>query len=192
MNNDTALLLIDIQDSFKMGERWARRGNRDFEANVSRLLGTWREAGLPLFFIIHTDPDAGFRPGDPEFKLMDFLGRREDEPLLTKNTRNSFTSTNLKERLDALGIRRLVMTGIQTEQCVETTTRIAADLGYEVDFVTDATQTFPIADPLTGREMPTEAIVERTEFVLRGRFARIVRTTDLVAEVGKGAAASIR
>ena len=192
MNNDTALLLIDIQDSFKMGGRWARRGNRDFEANVSRLLDTWRGAGLPLFFILHTDRDAGFRPGDPELKLMEFMGHRESEPLLVKNTRNSFTSTNLKERLDALGIRRLVMTGIQMEQCVETTTRVAADLGYEVDFVTDATQTFPITDPQTGREMPTAALVERTEFVLRGRFARIVSTADVVAEVEKGAALSTR
>jgi nicotinamidase-related amidase len=192
MNNDTALLLIDIQDSFKMGGRWARRGNLDFEANVSRLLGTWRAARRPLFFILHTDPDPGFRPGDVEFKLMDFLQRHDSEPLLVKNTRNSFTSTNLKERLDALGIRRLVMTGIQMEQCVETTTRIAADLGYEVDFVTDATQTFPIANPETGEELSTAALVERTEFVLRGRFARIIRTADLVAEVEKGAALSTR
>jgi nicotinamidase-related amidase len=192
MNNDTALLLIDIQDSFKMGGRWTRRGNREFEANVARLLDTWRGAGLPLFFILHTDRDAGFRPGDPEFKLMEFMGYRDSEPLLVKNTRNAFTSTNLKERLDALGIRRLIMTGIQMEQCVETTTRVAADLGYDVDFVTDATQTFPIADPQTGREMPTAALVERTEFVLRGRFARIVSTAEVVAEVEKGAALSTR
>ncbi len=192
MENDTALLLIDIQDSFKMGGRWARCGNRDFEANVARLLETWRRAGLPLFFILHTDPDAGFRPGDPEFKLMSFMGRLENEPLLVKNTRNSFTSTNLKEQLDALGIRRLVMTGIQMEQCVETTTRVAADLGYQVDFVTDATQTFPITDPQTGREMPTAALVERTEFVLRGRFARIASTAEVVAEVEKGVAVSTR
>lgn len=197
MNNDTALLLIDIQDSFKMNGRWERRGNPDFEANVASLLDAWRGAGLPLFFILHTDPDRGFRPGDPEFQTMDFLGRREDEPLLVKNTRNSFTSTNLKERLDAMGIKRLVMTGIQTEQCVETTTRLAADFGYEVDFVTDATQTFPIANTETGEELSTAAIFERTEYALRGRFARIVRTRELLAEVTageieKGALASTR
>lgn len=183
MNNDIALLLIDIQDSFKMNGRWERRGNPDFEANVSSLLEAWRGAGLPLFFILHTDPDRGFRPGDAEFRTMDFMGRRADEPLLVKNTRNSFTSTNLKERLDAMGIKRLVMTGIQTEQCVETTTRLAADFGYEVDFVTDATQTFPIENAETGEELSPAAIFERTEYALRGRFARIVRTRDLVAEL---------
>lgn len=192
MNNDTALLLIDIQASFKMNGRWARGGNPDFEANVTSLLGAWRGAGLPLFFILHTDSDPGFRPGDAEFQTMPFMGRREDEPVLVKNTRNSFTSTDLKQRLDALGIKRLVMTGIQTEQCVETTTRLAADLGYEVDFVTDATQTFPIANPETGEELSTAAIFERTEYALRGRFARIVRTSDLVAEIEREALVSTR
>jgi nicotinamidase-related amidase len=192
MNNDTALLLIDIQDSFKTGGRWARRGNPDFERNIAWLLDAWRGAGLPLFFIMHTDGDPGFRPGDAEFKTMDFMKRRNGEPLLVKNTKNSFTSTNLKEQLDAQGIKRLVVTGIQTEQCVETTTRIAADLGYEVDFVTDATQTFPIRNPLTGEELSTADIFERTEYALRGRFARIVRTDDIVAEVEKGAAVSTR
>src|SRR5258708_37592597 len=96
MKNDIALLLIDIQDSWKVNGGWARRGNPEFEANVTRLLEAWRAAGLPLFFILHSDSDPGFRIGDPELRLMDFLGRREDEPLLMKNTRNSFTSTDLK------------------------------------------------------------------------------------------------
>jgi nicotinamidase-related amidase len=179
---NTALLLIDIQDSFK-NARWARRGNLAFEANVTSLLKTFRAAGLPVFFIMHTDPDQGFRTTDPEFRLMDFLDRREDEPLLIKNTRNSFTSTDLEARLDALGIERLVITGIQMEQCCETTTRLAADLGYEVDFVTDATQTFPIANRATGEEISTAALIERTEYVLRDRFARIIRSAELVAEL---------
>jgi nicotinamidase-related amidase len=113
---DTALLLIDIQDSFKVDPKWERRGNRQFEANVAALLDAWRDAALPLFFILHTDSDPGFRPGDPEFRLMDFMRRCNDEPLLVKNTRNSFTSTDLEQRLHALGIRRLVVTGIQMEQ----------------------------------------------------------------------------
>jgi nicotinamidase-related amidase len=106
---------------------------------------------------------------------MPFLDRREGEPLIVKNTRNAFTSTNLESRLDALGVRRVVVCGISTEQCCETTTRVAADLGYEVDFVTEATLTFPIGT------LSTDALIERTEAVLRGRFARIV-TADAVRE----------
>jgi nicotinamidase-related amidase len=179
---NTALLLVDIQDSFKVGHRWARRGNLQFEENVSHLLDLWREADLPRFFILHTDPDPGFRTHDHEFRLMDFMQRRENEPLLVKNTRNSFTSTDLEKRLDDLGIERLIITGIQMEQCCETTARVAADLGYEVDFAIDATQTFPIRNRETGDEISTGALIERTEYVLRDRFARIMKARDLVAE----------
>jgi nicotinamidase-related amidase len=172
--NNTALLVIDIQDSFKYSPaRWSTRNNPRFEANVTELLGTFREAGAPIIFVLHNDSDPGFRPGDPEVRLMDFLGRKDSEPLIVKNTRNAFTSTDLQQRLDALGVRKVVVTGISTEQCCETTTRVAADLGYDVDFVTEATATFPIGT------LSTDAIVERTEAVLRGRFARIVTVSDV-------------
>jgi nicotinamidase-related amidase len=183
----SALLVVDVQDSFKVGSRWERRSNPQFEGNLDRLIRAYREAGLPVVFILHNDPDPGFRPGDPEVRLMGFLERREDDPLLVKNTRNSFTSTNLREILDARGVRRVVVTGISTEQCCETTTRVAADLGYDVDFVTEATMTFPISDPETGEEMSTEEIIRRTEFVLRGRFARIARVAALEEEIRKAA-----
>lgn len=178
--NNTALLVIDIQDSFKYDPaRWAQRSTPRFEENVTALLRTWREAGLPLFFVLHTDSDPGFGMEDPEFRLMDFLQRREEEPLIVKNTRNAFTSTDLQQRLDARGIRRVVVIGISTEQCCETTTRVAADLGYEVDFVTECTATFPIGELTTGE------IIRRTEAVLEGRFARIVTVKQLQEEISE-------
>lgn len=174
MNNDTALLVIDIQDSFKYDPaRWATRNNPAFEANVTDLIRSFREASLPIVFVLHNDSDPGFRPGDPEVRLMDFLDRRESDALIVKNTRNAFTSTDLQQRLDVLGVRRVVVSGISTEQCCETTTRLAADLGYNVDFVTEATATFPIGS------LSTDAIVERTEAVLTKRFARIMSVSDV-------------
>ena len=181
--DEAALLVIDIQDSFKARPaRWAERSNLHFEENVTRLLKTWREAGLPRFFVLHTDSDPGFRTTDPEFRLMDFLGRTDDEPLIVKNTRNAFTSTDLAQRLAASNVKRVVVIGISTEQCCETTTRVAADLGYDVDFVTEATVTFPIGT------LSTAAIIERTEAVLRDRFARIATVDALVKEVEEVAA----
>ena len=175
---DKALLVIDIQDSFKYSpQRWSTRNNPAFEENVTALIDAFREASLPIFFILHNDSDPGFRPGDPEVRLMDFLGRLDSEPVVVKNTRNAFTSTDLEARLDAIGVERLVITGISTEQCCETTTRVAADLGYDVDFVTEATATFPIGT------LSTDAIVERTEAVLRGRFARIVTVSEVTREL---------
>lgn len=105
--------------------------------------------------------------------------------MLLKNTRNCFTSTDLAERLAQRGIRRLVITGIQTEQCCETTARLAADLGYDVDFVLEATQSFPIRhpDPAVADELGTADIFRRTAFVLRRRFARIATVDGLMREL---------
>ncbi|HSF42853.1 MAG TPA: cysteine hydrolase family protein [Thermoanaerobaculia bacterium] len=183
----SALLVIDVQDSFKLGPRWEQRSNPGFEENLNRLLAAYRAAGLPVIFFLHTDPDPGFETTSPLFKLMDFLVPGADEPVLVKNTRNAFTSTNLGELLSEKGVRRVVVTGISTEQCCETTTRVAADLGYDVDFVTEATRTFPIVNAETGDVLSTDEIVRRTEFVLRGRFATIATVDRLVEELQKAA-----
>ena len=188
----SALLVIDVQDSFKAGSRWERRGNLAFERNVGAMVDAYREAQLPVFFVMHTDEDDAFQKTSPYFRIMDFLTRSDDEPLVIKNTRNSFTSTDLQKRLDDLGVTRVVITGIQCEQCCETTTRVAADLGYDADFVTEATQTFPIVNSENGDELTTAEIFRRTEFVLRNRFARIARVNDIVKELAEAGTTSNR
>jgi nicotinamidase-related amidase len=179
---ESALLVIDAQDSFTVGPRWERRDNRSFEANVSRLIALYRRHHLPIIYFLHTDEDPGFERESPHYKLMTFLRPLPGEPLLHKDTRNVFTSTGLSALLMEKGVRRVVITGIQMEQCCETSARVAADLGYAVDFVTEATMTFPIPHhERAGEELGVEAIRERTEYALRRRFARIA-TVQMVAD----------
>ncbi|TMI51324.1 isochorismatase family protein [Candidatus Bathyarchaeota archaeon] len=180
----SALLVIDAQDSFKVGPRWAKRNNPSFEKNVSALVEAYRAAHLPVVFFLHTDSDEAFAKDSPSFKLMDFLKPRKGEPVMVKNTRNCFTSTTLQPYLIEKGVRRVSITGIQMEQCCETTARIAADLGYAVDFVTEATMTFPIPNwDKPGQELGVDAIRERTEYALRRRFARITTVNQLQKEL---------
>ena len=180
----SALLVIDAQNSFKVGPRWARRNNPDFEKNVSALINAYRAAHLPVVYFLHTDSDEAFGKDDPSFKLMAFLKPRKDEPVMVKNTRNCFTSTTLQPYLIEKGVRRVSITGIQMEQCCETTARIAADFGYAVDFVTEATMTFPIPNyDKPGEELGVDAIRERTEYALRRRFARITTVAQLENEL---------
>lgn len=188
----SALLVIDAQDSFKATPKWELRNNRDFEKNVARLIDAYRAAGLPVIYFLHTDEDPGFETTSKFYKLMDFIEPRPDEPVLHKNTRNVFSSTRLSELLLEKGVRRLAISGIQMEQCCETSARVAADLGYAVDFVIDCTMTFPIQH----RERPSEslgvdAIRERTEYVLRGRFATITSVAEMDKQL-KSLAASAR
>jgi nicotinamidase-related amidase len=183
---EAALLVIDVQDSFKAGPRWRRRGNPNFERNVVRLIEAFRTADRPVFFVLHGDEDDHFRTTSPHYKLMDFLSPLPGEPLLHKTTRNAFTSTPLQPMLLQRGVRRVVISGIQTEQCCETTARVGADLGFAVDFVTEATLTFPIAREAdgSGEELGVDAIVERTEYALRRRFARIATVEEIARELG--------
>lgn len=177
-----ALLVIDIQDSFKALPRWQHRNNPAFEANVLRLIDGFRAAREPVFYFLHSDNDEHFSVTSPYYRLMDFLAPRADEPLTHKTSRNCFTSTNLLQLLLARHVGRVTVSGIQTEQCCETTARIAADLGFEVDFVTEATLTFPIPKTLDpGSEvLPADEVVERTEYALRRRFARICTVCDVL------------
>jgi nicotinamidase-related amidase len=180
----SALLVVDAQDSFKATPRWERRNNLEFEKNVGALIEAYRVAGLPVVFFLHTDSDEGFATDSPFFKLMDFIKPLPDEPVLIKNTRNCFTSTPLQPYLLEKGVRRVTIAGIQMEQCCETTARVAADLGYAVDFVTEATMTFPIPNwDSPGQELGVDAIRERTEYALRRRFARITTVVQLTKEL---------
>jgi nicotinamidase-related amidase len=180
----SALLVIDVQDSFKAGPGWERRNNPAFERNVGALIAAYRAAELAVVFFLHTDSDEGFATDSPSFKLMDFIEPRSDEPVFIKNTRNCFTSTALQPYLIEKGVRRVTISGIQMEQCCETTARVAADLGYAVDFVTEATMTFPIPNwDRPGEELDVAAIRERTEYALRRRFARLVTVAQLAEEL---------
>lgn len=189
--SESALLVIDAQDSFKSMDRWERRDNRDFEKNVARLVDLYREHGLPVFYFLHSDEDPGFETTSPYYKLMDFLSPRQSEPVIHKTTRNVFTSTGLPALLLEKGVRRVVITGIQMEQCCETSARVAADLGFAVDFITEATMTFPIPNhDQPGQELGVEAIRERTEYALRRRFARIATVAAIAAELASSTSAS--
>jgi nicotinamidase-related amidase len=182
--SQSALLVIDAQDSFKASPKWERRNNRNFETNVASLIDAYRAAGRPVVFFLHTDGDEGFSTDSPHFKLMDFMKPTADETVITKNTRNCFTSTGLGPMLLEKNVRRLAITGIQMEQCCETTARVAADLGYAVDFVIDGTMTFPIRNSEEpGKELGVDAIEERTKYALRDRFARITTTAALATEL---------
>jgi nicotinamidase-related amidase len=92
----------------------------------------------------------------------------------------SADGATLERWLHEQGIGQLLITGIRTEQCCETTARHASDVGFKVRYITDATLTFPM-HTRTGREVSAAEIRERTEMVLEGRFAQVVQTAGAFA-----------
>ncbi len=176
-----ALIVIDIQESFRQRESWARVSTPDIVDRANHLVELARAAGDLVVWVLHTEPGTG-NPFDPDsgfVRLMDGLKAEPGEPVLAKTSRNSFTTTNLQQILTEQGIRELTLCGIQTEQCCETTARVAADLGFDVTFVTEATATFPIPHRNGIDELAVEDIIERTDYALSGRFATISTIAEL-------------
>lgn len=190
-----ALVVIDVQESFRQRPIWAASSNPEIAKQVRRLTEAFRAAGDLVVWVLHTEPGTGtvFDPALGFVRLMEGLEPAPDEPVLYKTSHNTFTTTNLHQLLTAEGIREVAVCGIRTEQCVETTARLASDLGFQVTFVTDATATNPVehrdappgrplaeilSDP---RTLPVEEIIARTEYVLAGRFATIRTVEELIA-----------
>jgi nicotinamidase-related amidase len=191
----TALIVIDVQASFLELPSWAAVSNPGIVDQVNLLAEASRARGDLVVWVLHADPGTGtvFDPASGHVHLMDGLVPRAGEPVIFKTAHNAFITTNLQQILTSRGIGAVIICGIRTEQCCETTTRVAADLGYDVTFVTDATATSPVehrdapagrtladilADP---RTMPADDIITRTEYALAGRFATIRSVADLTA-----------
>lgn len=178
----SALLVVDAQQSFTRRPYWTDTDLPRFISSVQLLVNRFRAHGSPILQIFHAEETDG--PQDPFSLHSGFvkpMPQLDIEPtaVFYKSVHSAmFASTADGESLDQWlrrnGIERVVVTGIRTEQCCETTTRHASDLGYKVTYAIDATLTFPmVAD--SGRLYTAAEIAERTQLVLAGRFAEVTR-----------------
>ncbi|MCP5249250.1 MAG: isochorismatase family protein [Candidatus Accumulibacter sp.] len=181
----SALIVIDVQESFRQMPFWSETDVPAFKAALLRLEKTCRARGVPVVHIFHVGQAGPFTEESGAVRGVDWLPGSPDVCFF-KHTHNAFSDTGLDLWLRRRGIERLIITGIRSEQCCETTARVASDIGYQVDFVSEATLTFPMEHPLSGRVYSPEEIKAHTELVLAGRFARIVSVDDCLAALGEG------
>lgn len=179
MSRQTALLVVDVQESFRRRPYFSDADLPSFFDRCKTLVDGFAAARLPIVRILHVEDEGPFSKASG---LVEPMGELAFEPAVTfeKKVHSALVGTGLQHWLTSRGVTRLVISGIRTEQCCETTTRHASDLGFEVDFVTEATLTFPM-NSRAGRAVPAAEIREHTELVLEGRFARIVTADEAVA-----------
>lgn len=182
--NGCALLVVDVQRGFD-DPRWGPRNNPACEANVAALIRGWRARGRPLVFVRHDsrEPGSPLRPGAPGNAFKDaVIG--EPDLLLSKQVNSAFYGEpDLHAWLRDRGIGTVAVCGITTDHCCSTTARMAANLGYRVLFVDDATHTFDRRAP-DGSVIPAEEIQRASAASLHGEFADVVRTADLLRDDG--------
>jgi nicotinamidase-related amidase len=181
----TALIVVDVQRAFDEWEAAGkRRNNPDAVARIADLLEAFRAQRAPIFHIRHegTRPNSSFRPGGTGFAVKDEARERNGEPVIVKRVNSAFIGTDLESRLRAAGIKSVVICGATTNHCVETTTRMAGNLGFDTRLVRDATWTFDRVGP-DGDAHTAEAIHAMTLSNLNGEFARIVTAAEAITSL---------
>jgi nicotinamidase-related amidase len=178
-----ALIVVDVQRAFDEWEAAGkRRNNPQAVGRITDLLAAFRDRAAPIFHIRHegTKPTSSFLPGGTGYAVKDEAREISGEPVIVKRVNSAFIGTDLEARLRSAAIKTVVICGATTNHCVETTTRMAGNLGFDTRLVRDATWTFDRVGP-DGDAHSAEAIHAMTLSNLNGEFARIVTASDAIS-----------
>ena len=182
----TCLIVIDVQESFRHRPYSTERDLPAYLAAQNALIEGCVARGVPVLRVLHTDgPDTVDNPFSvasgqvvPLKGLVDFT----PAATFTKHRHSALVGTGLDVWLTQNGVGRLIVSGIRTEQCCETTTRHASDLGWAVDYVLEATLTFDMLQP-DGQPLRAADIKARTATVLADRFATLCTVAQALQRV---------
>lgn len=175
------LLVIDVQNEYFTGKLPVSYPSGSFE-NILKAMDTASEKGIPVIVIQHTAKAADspvFRNGSPEWELHPEIARRPHDILIEKNLPGSFTGTILESWLRERDIDTLAISGYMTQMCCDTTARQAFHLGFNVDFLSDATGTLSFtnnAGSVTAEELHRAILVTQTM-----RFSKVMKTSEWIS-----------
>lgn len=165
-NDSTALVIIDVQEAMYSYPDMKLHEEEEVTGRIVSLLHKARAAGVPVVYIQHTE-DQEYTKGTPTWQISHHVTPLEGELIVEKPTWDAFHRTNLHEKLQELGITNLVICGMQSEFCLDTTIRRAFSMGYSSVLVEDAHTTFD-NESLSGGE-----IVKHHNSIMGGRFAKL-------------------
>lgn len=179
-------IVIDVQQSFVERPYFSRTGLDAFLDAQNRLIAGAVRRGLPVVRVLHEQPGDAAQPfarASGPLRPMDGLRRFEPAHGVFQSRHSALVGTGLDVWLVEHGLRELIVSGIRTEPCCETTTRHASDLGRRVRFVDEATMTWPIRER-DGGLLASEDLHRRTTAVLHGRFAQVMSVEEALHDAG--------
>ena len=177
-----ALLIVDIQNDYFPGGKMELVGSPGAAAEAARLLRAFRAKGAPVFHMQHVSlrPTATFfLPNTGGVKIHASVAPVEGETVLEKHFPNSFRETPLAGQLRGRGIDRLVIAGMMTHMCIDTTTRAAADLGFDCMLAHDACATRDLA--FGGAKVAARDVHASFIAALNGAFAKALSAKEIEA-----------
>lgn len=181
----TALVLIDIQTGLLETTYYGtERNNPEAEKKCGEVLAAFRSNNLPVFHVKHnsTNPKSPLFAGKPGNGIHPAVQPMVNEPIIEKDVNSAFIGTNLESRLHQLGISKLVIVGLTIEHCISTSVRMAANLGFEVTLISDATAAFDKMG-IDGKRYGADIIFNTELANLKDVFAEIKDTATLLAEL---------
>ncbi|NQV15967.1 cysteine hydrolase [bacterium] len=176
---NTALLIIDIQNDYFLGGAMELVGALKAAENAQQIIERFRSTGQPLVFIQHIarESQAAFFLADTDgVKIHENVQPAPDETVIVKHYPNSFRETRLLDFLKENEIMDLVICGMMTHMCVDTTTRAAADLGFNCTLIGDACATLDLE--YNNRTVASQDVQTAYLSALNGTLARVLTTQE--------------
>jgi nicotinamidase-related amidase len=177
---DATVIIIDAQNEYVSGAL-PLPGVEDALAEIDKLLAKARDAGAPIIHVKHVGAAGGaFDPNDPRGDFAEGAKPAPGETIIEKRLPNAFAGTDLSDKLEAMGNKKLIVAGFQTHMCVSSTVRAATDAGYDSTVIASActTRDLPSSD---GRGAVAAKDIHEISLVsLADRFAVIAPGTDAI------------
>lgn len=180
---ETALLIIDVQNAIDHPEwsKYGSRNNLNSEDNMSLLLSKWRQSGRKIIHVKHEskEPNSTYRPGFIGCEFKECVTPIDGELIIIKHVNSAFIGTNLEAILNEQKISCLVVFGVITNNSVETTVRMAGNLGFNTYLVEDATFTFAKPD-YRGHIYSAEEVHAISLANMSNEYCKIISTGELM------------
>jgi nicotinamidase-related amidase len=179
---DSAIVLIDIQNEYFKGGKRELCAPDEAAKNAARALESFRGRGFPVFHVRHVNaaPGAGsFLPGSFGAEIHESVSPLAGETVVEKHYPSAFLRTGLYDGLKSKGINHIVVCGMMSHMCIDTSVRAAQDYGLSVTVLEDACATRDLS--WGGETIPARTVHNAVMASLNGTFARVVRTDEFLA-----------
>lgn len=172
---NTILLIVDVQTALVKGNPYNIENTL---ANIKKLADACREKSIEVVYIQHDELSGDFKPNTEGWEIYKDIYPMPGEKIIRKTFNSAFKNTELEDYLNSKNIHTLIITGMQTEYCLDTTIRVAFEKGYRL-IVPEETNTTFDNDLLTGKE-----IYNHHNFkIFKDRFAEVKKLEDVIADI---------
>ncbi|SHK25328.1 Nicotinamidase-related amidase [Clostridium cavendishii DSM 21758] len=168
-----ALLVVDVQNALVSGNPFARE---EIISNIETLIKVCRDNGIEVIYIQHGDAVGGeLEPKTDGWKIYDKVAPKVNETVINKNYNSAFKETSLKNYLDDKGISELIITGMQTEYCIDTTCKVAFEYGFKLIIPEKTNTTFD------NGKIKAKDVYEHYNFnIFKDRFGMVESLEDTI------------